>query len=75
MKLREEIREMLMQPKFFGLLISKFDKPHTTVKRWLDTDYKDLRLPENVVILEEVSGLKREEIFQEEDKREVYDVI
>ncbi|MRM83402.1 hypothetical protein [Riemerella anatipestifer] len=71
MKLKREIKEMLLrQPKYLGNLIAGLNKPDTTVKRWLREDYKDLRLPENVKILEEVTGLSREEIF-EEDKQSI----
>lgn len=66
MKLKKKVKEMLLQPFYFGLLISKFGKPHTTIKRWIDTDYKDLRLPESVEILQEVSGLSKSELFETE---------
>lgn len=65
MKLREEIREMLLRnPKYLGGLIAGLNKPDTTVKRWIKTDYKDLRLPENVKVIEKVTGLPKEKIFE-----------
>lgn len=76
MKLRAEIREMLLKkPKYLGNLIAGLDKPDTTVKRWLREDYKDLRLPENIKVLEEVTGLTQEQIFEPEDKQAIYDNI
>jgi len=66
MKIRDDIKEILLKPKYFGLLISRIGKPHTTIKRWIDTDYKDLRLPENTAILMEITGLTQSQIFEPE---------
>ncbi|HCD9234561.1 hypothetical protein HZQ28_00915 [Elizabethkingia anophelis] len=63
MNLKENIKEMLLQPKYFGLLISKLNRPHTTVKRWIETGYKDLRLPENQKIISEITGIPESDLF------------
>lgn len=69
MKLKRSVKKMLLKPTYFGLLINKFNKPHTTVKRWIDTDYKDLRLVENINILSEITGLSESELFDQPKKK------
>lgn len=65
MKLRKSVKQKILRtPKLLGGLIAGLNKPDTTVKRWLNKDYKDLRLPENIKVLEEVTGLTQDEIFE-----------
>ncbi|WP_018674875.1 hypothetical protein [Riemerella columbina] len=76
MKIKENVKEFLLKPKQLGLLISKTEMSYFTVKDWIDNDSKKLTQLENIKILQEITGLTQEQIFEpEEDKQAIYDTI
>lgn len=64
MKLKKEVKRLLMRPEYLGLLMHKTGKTHATIVRWLQTDYKDLQLPQTVAIIEEITGRSRRELYE-----------
>ncbi|MDY3521350.1 hypothetical protein D1Z97_03090 [Riemerella anatipestifer] len=64
MKLRKDVKKLLSKPKYYGLLISKTEMSYFTIKDWIDNDSKKLTQLENIKIIEEITGLTQEEIFE-----------
>lgn len=75
MKVKENVKEFLLKPKQLGLLISKTEMSYFTVKDWIDNDSKKLTQLENIKILQEITGLTQEQIFEPEDKQAIIDAI
>ncbi|MDR2207125.1 MAG: hypothetical protein LBE36_13335 [Flavobacteriaceae bacterium] len=67
MKIREDLKEILLRIEIMGLLMNRMRLPHTTLIRWVTNDYKDLRLPENSKVLSDILGVPVEEIFVPDD--------
>lgn len=63
MKLREEFKEKLLEPVYIGYLMYRTGVPYHTLKRWVQRDYKDLRLPEYSSLLAEVLEVEVKDLF------------
>lgn len=64
MKIKKKHAKALLEPRNIGQLMVITNLPFSTLKRWITTSYKTLRLNEYATALESVLGVPKDEIFE-----------